>query len=235
MSWSLGLETSSSQTNLCLRSSAGACHEKLIAQSDSHTESLSLNVDALIAEAGIKPSDVAHVVVAGGPGSFTGLRIGFSFAKGLALSLKCPLSSVSSLAAAAAEFSSEFPLLCSFRDARRDEVFWEVFSASDSVVTSIEPAVILPLAQIPERRAALAARFSIGTEKVALVSSDDFREQGLSVRKPSHGALQLLRLSEIEENKQKSSFSLSRLLELQPTYLRAVAAKTIAERAILPG
>jgi tRNA threonylcarbamoyladenosine biosynthesis protein TsaB len=77
------------------------------------------DVDALLLAAHVVPTDLTAIVVGTGPGSFTGTRIGLSFARGLALSLDLPVAGVSTLAALAASTERAFPII----DARRGEVF----------------------------------------------------------------------------------------------------------------
>ena len=82
-------------------------------------QSLLADVDALLAEAGVRPTDLSGIVVGTGPGSFTGTRIGLSVARGLALSLDIPVAGISTLAALASAAPNAFPVI----DARRGEVF----------------------------------------------------------------------------------------------------------------
>jgi tRNA threonylcarbamoyladenosine biosynthesis protein TsaB len=67
-----------------------------------HSDRLLALIDELFVSLGARPSDLAAVACASGPGSFTGLRIGLSTAKGLCLALGCPLVLVPSLEALAA-------------------------------------------------------------------------------------------------------------------------------------
>ena len=82
-------------------------------------QALLADVDALLAAAGVAPSDLTGLVVGTGPGSFTGTRIGLAVARGLALSLALPVAGVSTLDALAAAAPDAFPVV----DARRGEVF----------------------------------------------------------------------------------------------------------------
>jgi tRNA threonylcarbamoyl adenosine modification protein YeaZ/ribosomal-protein-alanine acetyltransferase len=66
-----------------------------------HAEALGPMVEQLFATAGVKPDQLTRVAVTYGPGTFTGLRIGLSFAKGMALALDIPLIGINSLKAAA--------------------------------------------------------------------------------------------------------------------------------------
>jgi len=66
-----------------------------------HSELVMDSVDALMKKAGIAPRDLEGILCMGGPGSFTGLRIGFSIAKGLSLSLGIPFAAIPTLDCAA--------------------------------------------------------------------------------------------------------------------------------------
>ena len=110
-----------------------------------HARKVALFVDELLRETGIAPDELDAVAVGKGPGSYTGLRIGVSFAKGLCYSLDKPLLAVGSLDALAEVVREDFragilsvddwdrALLCPMVDARRMEVYAQVF---DSVGTS---------------------------------------------------------------------------------------------------
>jgi tRNA threonylcarbamoyladenosine biosynthesis protein TsaB len=77
------------------------------------------DVDALLRQAGTHTRDVEALAVGLGPGSFTGVRIGLSTARGHALALEIPVAGVSTLAALAAGAPGAVPVI----DARRREVF----------------------------------------------------------------------------------------------------------------
>jgi tRNA threonylcarbamoyl adenosine modification protein YeaZ/ribosomal-protein-alanine acetyltransferase len=72
-----------------------------------HAEALGPMVEALFAEAGVAPPALARIAVTIGPGTFTGLRIGLAYAKGMALALNIPLIGIDSLAATAAPHFSK--------------------------------------------------------------------------------------------------------------------------------
>jgi tRNA threonylcarbamoyl adenosine modification protein YeaZ/ribosomal-protein-alanine acetyltransferase len=66
-----------------------------------HAEALGPMVEALFAEAGTTPKALKNIIVTKGPGTFTGLRIGLAYAKGMALALNIPLHGIDSLTATA--------------------------------------------------------------------------------------------------------------------------------------
>jgi tRNA threonylcarbamoyladenosine biosynthesis protein TsaB len=84
-------------------------------------------LDSLFVTSGIDCRDIKAVIVAIGPGSFTGLRVGLSAAKGLAHGLDIPIIGVSSTEALATQISSTKMKICSMITSRKDEVFYAVF------------------------------------------------------------------------------------------------------------
>lgn len=94
-----------------------------------HSDQLITAIDAALREAEVAPGDVSGVAVGAGPGSFTGLRIGMSTAKGLCFATGARLWTVSSLAALArdARDASGAAIVAPALDARRGEVFFGVF------------------------------------------------------------------------------------------------------------
>lgn len=85
-------------------------------------------VDHLIKSCGITPEQIEAVAVAKGPGSFTGLRVGLSIAKGVARGCGAPLIGVSSLAALAFRIPFSSGPVCSILDSRKGELFYGVFN-----------------------------------------------------------------------------------------------------------
>jgi tRNA threonylcarbamoyladenosine biosynthesis protein TsaB len=94
---------------------------------------------------GFNLTDIDVVAVAKGPGSYTGLRIATSTAKGLCFALDKPLVAVNTLAGMAAQLSSSLPtdyLLCPMIDARRMEVFCAVFDQNLNLIQNTEALII---------------------------------------------------------------------------------------------
>lgn len=94
----------------------------------SHAERLHVFIEEIIKEAGIKFSDLSAIAVSQGPGSFTGLRIGVSAAKGLCYALDIPLIAVDTLQTLASQVSVSNGLIIPMIDARRMEVYSAVFA-----------------------------------------------------------------------------------------------------------
>jgi len=93
----------------------------------SHSRTLLSMAESLLKNLELKPCDINLVAVANGPGSFTGVRIGVSAAKGLAWGLDIPICGVSTLEAMAFQTRFDDTIICPVMDARRDQVYNALF------------------------------------------------------------------------------------------------------------
>ena len=92
-----------------------------------HSELIMDSIDMLLKKAALKPEDLSGVVCMGGPGSFTGLRIGFSLAKGLALALDIPFAAVPTLDCLSYPFSAWPGIVVPALDAKKDAFFCALY------------------------------------------------------------------------------------------------------------
>lgn len=95
----------------------------------SHSEKLHVFIDAILAESKVSKRQLDAVAVSKGPGSYTGLRIGVSAAKGLCYALDIPLISIPTLQSLALQISHDVDLIIPLLDARRMEVYAAVFNS----------------------------------------------------------------------------------------------------------
>ena len=107
----------------------------------SHAEKLHEFIKLVIAEANITISDLDAVAVSKGPGSYTGLRIGVSAAKGLCFALNIPLISINTLQSLSQSVSITNGYIIPLLDARRMEVYSAVFKDNNSV-RNVEAEII---------------------------------------------------------------------------------------------
>ncbi|MBN2874387.1 MAG: tRNA (adenosine(37)-N6)-threonylcarbamoyltransferase complex dimerization subunit type 1 TsaB [Spirochaetales bacterium] len=98
-----------------------------------HAERVMGAVDYCIAEAGLRPADLDLLACAGGPGSFTGLRIGMATVKGLALGLGKPFVTVPTLDALAADWQGAVPVVVPIIDAKRGRFYFAVYERGSLV------------------------------------------------------------------------------------------------------
>ncbi len=111
-----------------------------------HAERLMATIEQALIDARIAITDIGKIAVSVGPGSFTGVRVGVSTARGFALALKCPavgISTLQALAYDAAKVFSNRPIL-SVIDARRDELYAQFFG-EDGLATSKPMVTTLPM------------------------------------------------------------------------------------------
>lgn len=103
-----------------------------------HGEYLTVYIEEILAKNKLTPSLLSAVSFSSGPGSYTGLRIGLSVAKGLCFALSIPLISVSTLKVLASLGKEKYPCstLVPMIDARRNEVYCEIFNPE---LKSIKP------------------------------------------------------------------------------------------------
>ena len=119
----LALETSTLAGGVALVDGEATVGEYTLNVRLTHSERLLSAVDRLLVDASWAPADLDGIAVAVGPGSFTGLRIGLSTAKGLALAASLPIAPVPTLDAMAATLPFASLPVCPVLDARRDEVY----------------------------------------------------------------------------------------------------------------
>lgn len=177
---------------LALESSAVACSvclaedEVLVAQSYensglTHSKTLLPMAEELLKNCGAALKDVDVIAVAAGPGSFTGLRIGVSTAKGLGWALDKPCAKISTLEAMAwnlAFFSGE---LCCVMDARRSQVYNARFRTDGTRPERLCPDRAIGLEELGEELKR-ESREQILVGDGALLCYNQFRKIGLPVR-----------------------------------------------------
>jgi tRNA threonylcarbamoyladenosine biosynthesis protein TsaB len=109
-----------------------------------HSELVMDGVDTLMRKAALKPDDLSGIVCMGGPGSFTGLRIGFSLAKGLALSLGIPFAAIPTLECMARPFAAWPGTVVPVLDAKKESFFCALYQGGKRLgpVMDCNPAEI---------------------------------------------------------------------------------------------
>ena len=145
-----------------------------------HAKKIGVFVDELLRECGVAADELDAVAVSKGPGSYTGLRIGVSFAKGLCYGQNIPLVAVGSLDSLVEVAREDFEagivdvenwseaLLCPMIDARRMEVYTQIFS-SEGVAQSDVEAKIIDGESFAEERKKPFVIFGSGASKCAEV------------------------------------------------------------------
>ncbi|MFT5056203.1 MAG: tRNA threonylcarbamoyladenosine biosynthesis protein TsaB [Pseudoalteromonas distincta] len=124
------IESSGDVCSAAVSSGTEIIAEKSIQEKNSHSTYLASFVEEVMKNSGLQISDLDAVVIGGGPGSYTGLRIGCSLAKGLCFGADIPLiacSTLKALAAAALEQNQDVDRVITLVDARRMDAYLGVF------------------------------------------------------------------------------------------------------------
>lgn len=117
----------------------------LLTESYSHAEKLHLFISEVLKESGCNTGELQAVFISAGPGSYTGLRIGVSAAKGLCFALSIPLMASSTLEVLALEMKRRHPdasFYIPMIDARRMEVYTATFDVNLHIVEPIRAEIL---------------------------------------------------------------------------------------------
>lgn len=139
----LSIETSTSICSVALHERGALLALAEIKETGAHAEKLLLLVDEVFEKAALSFGDLDAVAVSQGPGSYTGLRIGVSTAKGIAYALDIPLIGINTLQAmAASQPLNQGEFVVAVLDARRMEVYTQTFGEANQEITSIAALVL---------------------------------------------------------------------------------------------
>jgi tRNA threonylcarbamoyladenosine biosynthesis protein TsaB len=140
----LSIETSASACSVALHKDGNPVHTIEIAEAQAHAAKVAVSINELLNYSSLKVNDLEAVAVSSGPGSYTGLRIGTSVAKGLCFGLNIPLIAVPTLTALAHHVSRSHKdkYLCPMIDARRMEIYTQIFDGDLNAVTYTEAVVV---------------------------------------------------------------------------------------------
>jgi len=144
----LAIDTAAPRLQLALLLADGSVDVSIDEIATGHAELIFERIAALLARNGLGYADIERVVTTTGPGSFTGLRIGLSAARGIGLARAIPVVGVSSLVALSLGAAGPVTVLL---DARRGEAYFQVFAgpgqpttAGDLLPMAIAQAAIVP-------------------------------------------------------------------------------------------
>lgn len=126
----LGIESSSLVASVAIVTDDTMTAEYTVNFKKTHSQTLLPMIDEVVELLDLELDTIDAIAVSGGPGSFTGLRIGAATAKGLGLALKKPLIHVPTLDAMAYNLYSSSSLICPIMDARRNQVYTGLYYCS---------------------------------------------------------------------------------------------------------
>lgn len=143
----LSIETSTGICSVAVQTNGQVVSSREDNRRNSHSANITLFIDEVVKDAGLSLSQIDAVAVGKGPGSYTGLRIGVSAAKGLCYALNKPLIALNSLQTMAChpalrQYTAADTLLCPMIDARRMEVYCALYNPMLEVVKDTEALII---------------------------------------------------------------------------------------------
>lgn len=157
MTTTLAIDTAAPRLQLALLLASGAVDVSVDELANGHAELIFERIAALLERNGIGYAELDRVVTTTGPGSFTGLRIGLSAARGIGLARNIPVVGVSSLVALSLSAEGHMAVLL---DARRGEAYYQEFSGP---AAPSSPGALLPMeeaqASLPEGSAVISSPF----------------------------------------------------------------------------
>ena len=142
MAYILQIETSTTNCSVAISKNGETIALKEVSNGYSHAENLHVFVKDALAENKLDYSDLDAIAVSKGPGSYTGLRIGVSTAKGLCFSLDIPLIAIETLEVLAHQINMDQGFIVPMIDARRMEAYTKVFDANFNEVRAIEAQIL---------------------------------------------------------------------------------------------
>ncbi|MDI6736219.1 MAG: tRNA (adenosine(37)-N6)-threonylcarbamoyltransferase complex dimerization subunit type 1 TsaB [bacterium] len=178
-----------------------------------HSAWLMPAMDKLLKDAGLSCQDIEGIAVSSGPGSFTGLRIGVSTAKGLAQGLKIPVIGISTLDSLACNLPYTEKIICPVLDARKKEIYTALYKGSQRLTDYlvIPPQQIIEIISQPTIFLGNGLKLYHGLLKESL---PDVYFAPSSLWLPRASNLALLGLKDLKAGKQEDIYSFA------PFYLR---------------
>ena len=178
---------------LCIETSTAVCSVALVNNGNvialresldgqNHAEKITIFIDEVMKEANLSYKDLDAVATSMGPGSYTGLRIGVSTAKGLCYAMEKPLIAIDTLAAMAYGFKGQQPIansqqptaiLCPMIDARRMEVYSAFFNEELEKVSETEAIIVDENSFMELKQSNHLYLFGDGADKLASLFEND--------------------------------------------------------------
>jgi tRNA threonylcarbamoyladenosine biosynthesis protein TsaB len=212
----LAIETSTLAGGVALLEGDAVLGEYTLDVRITHSERLLPAIDRLLGDAGWTATDLEGLAVTVGPGSFTGIRIGLSTVKGLALALGIPVAAVPTLDALAAVLPCASLPVCPVLDARKGEVYCSLYRWSDGEMLRDWDYLALPPDDLARR---LTEPVILVGNGARLIASPWARLAPPHRRGPSAGAVGVLGLARLERGE------VVRPADLVPLYLRPSEAE----------
>ena len=222
----LAFETSGRAASVAVMKDKRIIGEMAVSTKLNHSEKLMPMIDELLKKTDISIKDIDFLAIGVGPGSFTGIRIGVSTAKGLAQALNIPIAAVSSLRTLAFSAAYSDMFICPIIDARRNHVYSGVFRWEGAELVEVMKEDVYDFKE-------LLLILKNKDSKVLFMGEDSgkFKEQikealgekGIMAMPqdnfPRAASVAVMAIKKIEENDLENAFT------LRPVYLRKAEAE----------
>ena len=178
----LGIDSSAISAGCALVEGGKLVAEQFLNTKHTHSETLLPMISGMLKSAGVELRDVDKIAVSAGPGSFTGLRIGISTAKGLADAAHKSCVSVSTLEAIAYNFPAIDGIICACMDARCKQVYNALFKSENGIITRLCEDRAISAAELSEELSRLDGKVILAGDGAELMHG--FTEEKYTLAPP---------------------------------------------------
>lgn len=140
----LGIESATPVAAVAVAGDGAILAERMVFNQRTHSVNLLPMIKSVLEESGVGKQGLTGIAVSGGPGSFTGLRIGMSTAKSLAQVLGLNVVGISTLSSLAYPLAGRGCYICPVLNARKNEVYSAVYDNKDVLTTLAGPMAVSP-------------------------------------------------------------------------------------------
>ena len=221
----LAFETSAKSCSAAIHDGKSLLAESYQNSGLTHSQTLMVMAEDLLKVCGKSAADVTHLAAAAGPGSFTGIRIGVSAAKGFAWGAEKPVYGVSTLESMALGLGVWSGYICCCMDARRNQVYNAIFLAENGELKRISEDRAIALSDLKEELAHLDGPIWLVGDGAALAHKHLSSELENLILPPEHrmhqraGGVALAALAAMDRGENADGAA------LQPNYLRLSQAE----------
>jgi tRNA threonylcarbamoyladenosine biosynthesis protein TsaB len=173
----LGIDTSSMVGSVGLSRDGRPITRRTISVDMEHSANLLPSMQALLADAGIELEELGAVCVGVGPGSYTGVRVGIAFAKGLAYGLKIPVIGVCSFESMLYEHAGFEGVICTLVDAKMGGTYWAAYRWEGKDMAVVRAPTVSTTEEVEFECAGRALFLSPEIEKFVGVLREKFAER----------------------------------------------------------
>ena len=221
----LAFETSAKSCSAAIHDGKSLLAESYQNSGLTHSQTLMVMAEDLLKVCGKSAADVTHLAAAAGPGSFTGIRIGVSAAKGFAWGAEKPVYGVSTLESMALGLGVWSGYICCCMDARRNQVYNAIFLAENGSLKRISEDRAIALSDLKNELAHLDGPIYLVGDGAALAHKNLSSELPNLILPPEHrmhqraGGVALAALAAMDRGENADGAA------LQPNYLRLSQAE----------